>query len=70
MGETSTRETTADNVRRGLADAAISLSEAARQTGIPLSTLHRKASGHAPFNTDELSSLADLLGTTARELVA
>ena len=54
-----------------LADRGISLREAAAQTDIPLSTLHRRLRSQSmTFTLGELTRVAALLDTTAGTLVS
>lgn len=50
-------------------DAGLSVRQVAEQVGIPPSTLARRVAGHSPFDLDELTAVATLLGTTAIELL-
>ena len=44
--------------------------EAAARTGIAMTTLTRRLSGHSPFRIDELAAIADLCGVSVADLVA
>lgn len=57
-------------VAEALAAAGISQRAAASSTGIPLTTLSRRLTGHSPFLVTELAVLASLTGTTVSDLAA
>lgn len=59
----------AEAVSQALADAGISRKEAVEATGIPLTTLQRRLTGHSPLRIDELAALATLAGTTVPALM-
>lgn len=56
-------------VTEALEAAGISSNAAAKQTGIPRTTLLRRLDGLSPFTTTELGRVATLLGTTASALM-
>lgn len=61
---------TAATVKAELGEQGITLAQAARDTGIPFSTLHRRLRGTPPgFSVTELSSLASLLGMDVSDLL-
>lgn len=66
---TDTSRRIAGVVERRISASGISLREAARQTGIPLTTLSRRLTGNSPFSLPELAAVAELLGVVASELV-
>jgi len=57
-------------VRQALREAGISQRAASTETGIPLTTLVRRLSGHSPLNVNELAALASLAGVSVSELAA
>jgi len=58
-------------IRQELRDAGISQQRAARLTGIPLTTLSRRLTGHGrPFLVTELFAMAKMLDTTVSALWA
>lgn len=60
-------ESLAAVVRGELAAQRITQRMASEGAGIPLTTLHRKLSGRAPFNVVELAALAEILGVSLTE---
>lgn len=59
----------AENVSKALREAGISQREAITRTGIPHPTFVRSITGKRPFNTDELSEIAALIGCSLSELM-
>ena len=59
----------AENVKRLLDEAELSLRSASSETEIPLATLSRKINGRTPFTAPELAAIAQLLGTSVSILV-
>ena len=52
-----------------LREAKMSQAEAARRSGIPLTTLHRRLTGHGgPILLSELFALREALGVTVTEM--
>ena len=66
---TKTSLAVAAEVRRLMADTNTSEAALAEAATIPRVTLRRRLAG-APFTTDELFAVADVLGTTAANLIA
>lgn len=67
---TDTSRSIAAHVSAALSTAGIPQREVASRTGIPITTLSRRLTGHSPFNTNELALIADLLDTTVSRLIA
>lgn len=57
-------------ISAALAEANISQRTAAARTGIPLTTLSRRLTGHSPFLVTELELMASLVGLKMSALVA
>lgn len=57
-------------VCQALDEAGISRKAAVEATGIPLTTLQRRLTGHSPLRVDELAALASLAGTTVGAIMA
>ncbi len=57
-------------VRHALSAAGVSHRTACAETGIALTTLHRRLIGASPFTVDELRSLASVAGTSDTSLIA
>lgn len=57
-------------VRGALATAGLTLTEAAEQTGITLSTFSRRVNGTLPFTFPELFRIADICGTKVSDLAS
>jgi len=64
-----TAEEIASNVRAALATAGVSAASLAREIGITRSALQRRLEGRVEFRPSELAATAELLNTTARELL-
>ncbi|MFE3060648.1 helix-turn-helix domain-containing protein [Nocardia sp. NPDC059239] len=56
-------------VEDALTESGLSIREAAKQTGIPFATLHRKMCGKGKFTVIELLSLANATDRTLRSLI-
>ena len=70
MNTTNTNQRiTAAAVRSNLARTYTTITEAATELGISRSTLSRKVNGHAPFKSEEIRTLADLMGIQPAELL-
>ena len=70
MNTTNTNQRiTAAAVRSNLARTYTTITEAATELGISRSTLSRKVNGHAPFKTEEIRTLAGLMGIQPAELL-
>lgn len=61
MTTTQYREAVAGEVRAEFARAGVTLGSISERTGIPVSTLSRKARALSPFTVDELAVIADAL---------
>lgn len=70
MDSTQYAAAVAANVEKAIEAAGRSVLSVALETGIPRTTLDRRlrSNGFSPFSVTELKLIADLLGTTAREL--
>jgi DNA-binding phage protein len=70
MDSTQYAAAVAANVEKSIAAAGRSVLSVALETGIPRTTLDRRlrSNGVSPFSVTELKLIADLLGTTARDL--
>lgn len=60
----------AAEVRAEMARQKYGPSRLSSETSITRPRLHRRLSGAVPFNTDELTIVARVLGTTASDLIA
>lgn len=70
MNTTNTNQRiTAAAVRSNLARTPITITQAAWALGISRSTLSRKVNGHTPFKTEEIRTLANLMGIHPAELL-
>jgi len=67
---TDTSRNIAANVSSALTTAGIPQRDAAKRTGIPLTTLSRRLTGNSPFTIVELDLIAGLLGVTVSDLIA
>ena len=67
---TDTSKGIARAVSAALRGAGIAQRGAAEATGIPITTLSRRLTGKAPFTTDELHVLADLVGCKVTDLIS
>ena len=62
-------EQVAAKVRAKAAERKVSQKDISLKTGIALSTLNRRMAGTSPWNTDELASVANVLGCRPGELI-
>ena len=70
MNTTNTNQRiTAAAVRSNLARTYTTITEAATELGISRSTLSRKVNGHTPFKSEEIRTLAGLMGIHPAELL-
>ena len=70
MNTTQTNQRiTASAVRSNLARTYTTITHAAWELGISRSTLSRKVNGHTPFKSEEIRTLADLMGIHPAELL-
>ena len=58
-----------ESVSRALRDAGIPQRTASEQTGIPMTTFVRKVTGKRPFDTNDLTAIANLIGCSLSELM-
>ena len=66
---TTNQRITAAAVRSNLARTYTTITEAAWELGISRSTLSRKVNGHTPFKSEEIRTLASLMGIQPAELL-
>ena len=64
-----TVETIGENVREAMADRGFSIAEVASRIGIGRQTFSRKLNGHVDFSASEITSLGEVVGVPAWELV-
>ena len=70
MNTTQTNQRiTAAAVRSNLARTYTTITQAATELGVSRSTLSRKVNGHTPFKSEEIRTLADLMGIQPAELL-
>lgn len=63
-------ERVAESVRVEMDKQHISQRRLAEQTGIPVTTLHRKLKGASPFTTTDIALIARELGTSMTAIIA
>ena len=69
MNTTNTNQRiTAAAVRSNLARTYTTITQAATELGVSRSTLSRKVNGHTPFKSEEIRTLANLMGIQPAEL--
>lgn len=70
MNTTNTNQRiTAAAVRSNLARTYTTITQAATELGVSRSTLSRKVNGHTPFKSEEIRTLANLMGIQPAELL-
>lgn len=60
---------TAQRIADAIQESGLSLTELADRTGIPYTTLHRRATGRTSVYVEELRIIADALGIPVTDLV-
>jgi len=66
---TDTDQAVAEVVASALREAGVAQRDAAERTGIPMTTLRRRLTGHSSFTMSELARIAALLDTTVTALL-
>lgn len=64
-----TVETIGEIIREAMADRGFSIAEVASRIGIGRQTFSRKLNGHVDFSASEITSLGEVVGVPAWELV-